>query len=73
MSNISALIDVFRMEEVAPKTRVSLIIKLGDAINYEFAGNITEPVVYELVKILDPENDVLKNERYVRLANESGC
>ncbi len=69
MSNISALIDVFKMDAVEPKTRAKVIIQLGCAINYEFGANATEPLVYELVKILDPENPVLKKEMYTRHLN----
>ena len=69
MSNISSLIDVFKMEEIEKKTRASVIIQLGGAINYEFGSNATEPLVYELVKILDPENVILKNEMYRRHLN----
>ena len=52
------------MEEVKPKTRASIIIKLGRAINDQYAMNITEPLVYELVKQLDPDNEEIKTEHY---------
>lgn len=58
------LIDVFRMNEIDPKTRARIIIKLGKAINYEYAANLTEGIVFELVSILDPDNEILKDERY---------
>jgi len=58
------LIDVFRMEELSKETRIKLIIKLGQAFNDTYSMNITEPVVYELVKILDPFNAILKDEHY---------
>lgn len=58
------LIDVFRMNEIDPKTRARIIIKLGKAINYEYGSNLTEGIVFELVSILDPENEILKEERY---------
>jgi len=35
-------------------------------INYEHGANVTEDIVYELVMILDPENEVIKEERYQR-------
>jgi hypothetical protein len=60
------LIEVFRMEEISLKTRASIIIKLGTAINAVHCMNITEPVVFELVKLLDPKNDILTQERYKR-------
>lgn len=68
MSDISALMDVFNMTEVQAKTRASVLIKLGDAINYSFAANVTEPLVYELVKLLDPENAILTQARYLEAA-----
>lgn len=58
------LIEVFRMNEVNPKTRAIIIIKLGIAINQEHGMNITEPLVYELVKQLDPDNEEIKSEHY---------
>ena len=63
---MKSLIEVFRMEEVKPKTRASIIIKLGKAINDQYAMNITEPLVYELVKQLDPDNEEIKSEYYTR-------
>ena len=64
------LIEVFRMTELAAKTRARLIIKLGKALNWELGSNITEPIVLELVAILDPENPVLRDEHYLRIAGE---
>lgn len=53
--NISSLIEVFRMTELKPQTRINLITKLGSAINDSMAMNITEPIVEELVTILSEE------------------
>jgi len=69
MSNISSLIDVLKMEDTEKKTRAAVIITLGIAINHEFGSNATEPLVYELVRILDPQNAILENEHYKRMAN----
>ena len=69
MSNMKALIDIFRMEEIEKKTRASLLIKLGNAINNELGGNYTEPLVYELVRILDPQNNILSDVNYRMIAN----
>lgn len=63
---MQSLIEVFRMVEVTPQTRVRIIIQLGKAINMEHGMNITEPLVYELVKQLDPDNEEIKNEYYTR-------
>lgn len=63
---MKGMIDVFRMEEVSKETRAKIIIKLGRAINDQYAMNITEGLVYELVNILDPTNEILKDEHYLR-------
>ena len=59
------LIEVFRMSEVSAATRCRIIIRLGEAINYQHEANITEALVYELVKQLDPENKEVENEHYL--------
>ena len=64
------LIELFRMNEIDPKTRAKIIIQLGSAINDEHAMNITEALVYELVLILDPDNGILKNEHYIKMHNK---
>lgn len=61
------IIDVFRMEELQPKTRAKIIIQLGRLINDQFGSNITEPIVYELVSVLEPENPIIKDEHFIRL------
>lgn len=62
-SNIASLIDVFRMEEISKETRANLIVKLGNAINGEFGMNVTEPLVYELVLILNPSHEIITDEK----------
>ena len=62
---MKSLIDVFRMEEINPKIRAEIIIKLGTAINNQLTISITQPLVAELVKYLDPDNKILKDERYI--------
>jgi len=61
---MQSLIEVFRMSEITPKTRVKIIIQLGKAINADHGMNITEPLVYELVKQLDPDNQEVENDHY---------
>lgn len=61
---MNQLIEVFRMQELQKKTRAEIIIKLGQSINHEYAMNLTEPIVAELVYLLDPENEIFKNEAY---------
>ena len=63
---MKSLIEVFRMEEVSKETRAKIIIKLGRAINDEYAMNITEGLVFELVSILDPDNSILTDNHYLR-------
>ena len=46
------LIDVFRMEELLPETRIKVMRKLGVAINHRLGGNFTEDLVAELEGIL---------------------
>lgn len=58
------LIDVFRMNEISIDTRCRIIIELGHAVNAEFGMNITEPLVYELVKQLDPNNKEVESDHY---------
>ena len=59
------LIDIFRMTEISKETRIEIIIKLGDGINREHGMNLTEPLVYELVKALDPKNKLLTDEYFL--------
>lgn len=70
MSSMSALIDIFRMEEISKKSRARIIIQLGIAINREFASNCTEAIVYELVSILDPSNKILLDDFYKQHISE---
>ncbi len=65
MSGVSTLIEIFRMTEISASVRANLIIGLGKVINNENGMNITEPIVYELVKILEPDNSILKDEHYL--------
>jgi hypothetical protein len=58
------LIDIFRMTEISIPTRIKIIIQLGVAINDTHGMNITEGLVYELVKALDPFNQQVENEHY---------
>lgn len=65
--SISTLVEVFRMNELSEATRVRLIIKLGRAINDEVGMNLTEPIVLELVGLLDENNPILSDENYLRI------
>lgn len=61
---MNELIEVFRMTEVSVTTRCRIIIQLGELINFKYCSNVTEPLVYELVKALDPDNKDVENEHY---------
>ncbi len=61
---MESLIQVFRMSEVSPETRCKIIIKLGKCINDDFSMNITEGLVYELVKQLCPNHEILLMNKY---------
>lgn len=64
------LIQVFRMHEVSAESRAAIIIALGNAINNQYAMNLTEPIVYELVSVLEPENEILKCEWFREMAKK---
>lgn len=63
---MNELINVFRMNEIKPETRASIIIKLGQAINAEHGMNLTEPLVYELVMQLCPDHKIKNNKYYTQ-------
>lgn len=63
---MKSFIEVFRMNELSVAVRCKIIIQLGHAINAEHGMNITEPLVYELVKQLDPDNKEVETEHYTR-------
>ena len=69
---MKALIEVFRMEEISPKVRAGIIIRLGQAINNQYGMNLTEALVYELVLILDPNNKILDNENFINSYIKNG-
>ena len=60
---MESLIEVFRMNEISIQTRIKIIKELGKAINHSMSANCTEPLVYELVLALDPENPI-KDDKY---------
>jgi hypothetical protein len=60
------------MTEISIETRIRLIKQLGDAINYEHGANLTEPIVYELVLLLDPNDKIKDDERYLKFIMGKG-
>ena len=65
---MESIIAIYRMNELSRFVRARVIIKLGKALNYQFGANWTEPVVFELVSLLEPENEILKDENFIRQA-----
>lgn len=61
------MIEIFQMGNIDPKVRARIIINLGDALNMQMGSNYTEPIVYELVNILDPSNAILNQDRYKKV------
>ena len=49
------MIEVFRMTELSVGVRISLIKRLGDMVNYQYASNVSEPLVEELISILNSQ------------------
>ena len=68
---MKVLIDVFKMEEISKDARIDVLIALGIAINYEYSANVTEQVIYELVKILNPNHKILKDDSFLRRAKKN--
>lgn len=64
---MDSIIQVFRMTELSVETRIKIIKRLGQAINYQFASNVTEPLVYELVLSLNPNDPIKDDEHYKRM------
>jgi len=62
------IIAVFRMTEINPAARIRIIKRLGELINFKYASNVTEPLVYELVQQLDPSDPILTDENFKTLA-----
>lgn len=51
------LITVFKMIELSPETRIRVIEKLGELINYQYGSNVSEPIVAELIHLLKIESE----------------
>ena len=63
---MESIIQIFRMDELSIATRINIMKTLGTAINHQFASNITEPLVIELILALDPEleSDLRADPKY---------
>lgn len=55
MSNISAVIDIYRMDELKPETKAKILLQLGKAINNEYGMNLTNALIKELLETLPVE------------------
>lgn len=56
--SIATLVEIYKMKELSKSARISLIKKLGCAINNEYAMNITDEVVAELVQLIERETEI---------------
>ena len=55
------VIEIFKMKELKLETRISIIKKLCNALNFQFGANWTEQVRDELVSIL--ENEIIERDK----------
>ena len=60
MNSVSALIDIYKMTEVSVEARIRLLHALGEIVNYELGTNATEPLVAELVDLLNAELEAVQ-------------
>lgn len=64
--NVAILFEIFRANELSVETRIRIIKSMGRAINDTLGMNLTEAIVYELVKTLDPDNPIGIDDHYSR-------
>ena len=55
------VITIFRMKELKLETRINIIEKLCEALNYKYAANWTNDVCNELVDIL--KNEIIERDK----------
>lgn len=67
---VSDLIEIYRMTEISVATRCKLLIKAGQLINNQYASNITEPLLFELLMLLDSNHPMLQDKTFLQLAGE---
>lgn len=65
--DVQILFTIFNAEALSFKTKVSLMKQVGRAINDHYARNITEPIIYELVRSVDKKHPLLEDEHYKRV------
>ena len=58
---MKSLIDVFKMDSISIESRIEIIKELGIAVNHQYASNVTDNLVAELVYALhDKKNRASK-------------
>ena len=67
---MKGIIDVFNMDNISVEVRCNIIIQLGICVNAKYSYNLTEPLVYELVKQLDPNHKILEDNHYLKFINK---
>lgn len=55
---MNVFIEIFNMQNISDEVKCRLLIKMGRLINHQYAANITEYIVYELVMLLDPDHEI---------------
>ena len=67
MNNLSILFEIYKYNEISVISRINLLKSFGKAINDTLGMNVTEPIIYELVKNLDANNKLLNDSHYYNL------
>lgn len=70
MSDISTLMDVYNAENISDPVKCRMIIKLGRAINDSNGMNLTQELVYELIKNIDPAHEIMTDQHYLRFVRD---
>lgn len=63
--SIQSIIDVFKIEQLKPESKVRIICALHTAIYNETTHDITSELCTELLSVMDPENQFNWKTRFV--------
>lgn len=63
--SIQSIIDVFKIEQLKPESKVRIICALHTAIYNETTHDITSELCIELLSVVDPENSFNWKTRFV--------
>ena len=63
--SIQSIIDVFKIEQLKPESKVRIICALHTAIYNELTHDITSELCIELLSVVDPENSFNWKARFV--------